>query len=179
MAKDILIPLNARDILAAIKELEGYKRQLIAVQERIVKRLLDMGAEDIKTTLTGHTFTGATIDSIDVKITQKGDTIEGVLSVDSEAILFLEFGAGLVGYGHPRAAEFGYGPGTYPGSGNWDNPDGWVYPTSDPALIVKVDSNGQGWGFSKGTPPLMPMLKASQLIERNILAVLTEELGLI
>lgn len=179
MQKTILIPLNESDIRAAIKELEGYKRQLIAVQRRIVKTLLEMGAESIRTTLSGHTFSGATLDSIKVDITRNGDTIEGVLSVSGEAILFLEFGAGLIGYGHPRAGEFGFGPGTYPGGGNWNNPGGWWYPTDDPALTIRTDSNGQGWGFSHGTKPLMPMEIASQLIQRNVLAVVTEELGLV
>lgn len=179
MQKTISIPLNEKDIRRAISELEGYKRQLIAVQRRTVKTLLEMGATSIKTTLSGHTFTGATLSSIDIDLKRTGDTIEGTLSVGGDAIMFLEFGAGLIGYGHPRAGEFGYGPGTYPGNGNWDNPGGWWYPTSDSALIIRTDANGQGWGFSHGTAPLMPVEQASQLIQRNILAVLTQELGLV
>lgn len=179
MPKTIHIPLNESDIRRAIRELEGQKRKLIAVQRRVIKTLLDMGADRVKATLSGHTFSGATLGSVNVEVSSKGDTVEGVLSVSGQAILFLEFGAGLIGYGHPRAGEFGFGPGTYPGNGNWNNPGGWWYPTDDPALVIRTDKNGQGWGFSKGTRPLMPMLEATQLIERNILAVLTEELDLV
>lgn len=179
MRKTIRIPLNETDIREAIKELENQKRTLIAVQKRVVKSLLEMGAESVRSTLSGHTFSGATLSSITVETSRDGDTLKGTLSVSGEAILFLEFGAGLIGYGHPRAGEFGYGPGTFPGNGNWDKKGGWWYPTDNPRLIIRTDSNGQGWGFSHGTKPLMPVEQASQLIKRNILAVVTEELGLV
>lgn len=178
MPKTIHTTLNASDLRKVARELEKEAQRIVAVQERIIQRLLDMGAENIKVTLSGHSFSGATQNSIDVTLSHKGNVIEGVLSVESEAILFLEFGAGLIGYGHPRASEFGYGPGTFPGKGNWDKQGGWWYPTNDAKLIIRTDSNGQGWGFSRGTKPLMPVLLASQLIQRNIEKVVREELGL-
>lgn len=162
------------DTKSAIRALEKERDRLMVLQKEIVQRLLDLGAENVRAILTGHVYTGATIDSISVKLESEGKTVKGTLSVGSEAILFLEFGAGLIGYGHPRASEFGYGPGTYPGAGHWDRPGGWWYPTSDPALIFHVDKNGQGWGFSRGTKPLMPMHLTTELIKRELANVVLE-----
>lgn len=177
MSKTIQIRLSDSSIKAAIKDLEATKRKLENLQTELVKRLLEIGAESVRTTLSGHTYTGETIGTVDVEIATRGGEVRGVLSVGGQAILFLEFGAGLIGYGHPRAGEFGYGPGTYPGNGHWDNSTGWWYPTNDPALAIRTDNKGQGWGFSRGTKPLMPMQIATELIKREIYSVV-KELGI-
>lgn len=178
MAKrTIRIPLTKRGVANAMKELEAEKKRILRAQQAIVETLLEMGADSIRTTLTGHVYSGQTIGSVNVELATQGTVVRGVLSVGGQAILFLEFGAGLIGYGHPRASEFGFGPGSYEGEGKWDNPNGWWYPTDDPLLAIRRDKYGQGWGFSRGTRPIMPMQQAVELIERNILRVARGELG--
>ena len=69
-----------------------------------------------------------------------------------EGALFLEFGAGyLMGYGHPE--PLGYGPGTYPGKGHWDDPNGWYY------------EHGKK---SYGNPPTAAMYNARKIIQQNL-----------
>ena len=77
-----------------------------------------------------------------------------------EDVLFIEFGAGArYGYGHPEAAENGMGPGTYPGKGHWDDPNGWTIP------------NGQ---HTYGNRPGMPMYNAVKTIEQQIEQIVRE-----
>lgn len=177
MRRNIQIPLNSRGLALMKKELEKEKARILWAQTEIVKRLLERGVMVMEGTLDNHVHTGETIDSIKVDIKTGAESTTGTLTVGSKAILFLEFGAGLIGYGHPRASEFGFGPGTYPGNGNWDNPGGWWYPTDDPALSLHVDKYGQMWGFSTGTRPLMPMHTTVEWVKRNVEAVTREVLG--
>lgn len=48
-----------------------------------------------------------------------------------EVLVILEFGAGITyGKGHPKANEFGFGPGTYPGQTHALTGEGWYVPKS-------------------------------------------------
>lgn len=72
----------------------------------------------------------------EISVTNEGKT--WTLTAAGTEVLILEFGSGLMGYGHPD--NLGYGPGTYPGKGHWNQPQGWWTPA------------GQ---HSYGSPPAM------------------------
>lgn len=75
----------------------------------------------------------------------------GTLVVENKDILFIEFGAGIIynkGKKHPKADEFGYGVGTYPGQIHAFDEEGWFYWDGTKRIP------------SKGTEATMPVNKA-------------------
>lgn len=168
----IQLSLNTKSIGMAIKELKSYQKKVEKAGDEIARRLADIGYDVAYGVMSGHVFTGETSESLDVV---KDGPNRYVLTAESQAILFFEFGAGAkYGYGHPWDDDFGYGPGTYPGAGHWDDPDGWWFPTSDQRLIIRTDKNGQGWGHSYGNKPYMPFYKADKAMIDALLTVAKE-----
>lgn len=166
--------LDSDSIQQAIDDLKKYKKKLEKAAKEMAKQLSELGFDVAFSIMDGHIFTGDTINSLDVK--QTGNNTF-VLVANSKAILFFEFGAGVkYGKGHPLAGEFGYGPGTYPGKGHWDDPNGWYYPTDDPRLIVKTTEDGKTYGHSYGNKPHMPFYNASKTMRENILKIAREVL---
>ena len=161
----ITFGLSSSEIEKAIRKTISYKNRFSKKCDLFISKLADEGYKTANVILTGHMFTGETAGSL--RIENRGKTSVGnryALVAQSQAILFFEFGAGIrySGEKHPQASEFGMGPGTFPGKGNWDNEKGWWYPTDDARLIIKTDENGQGWGPSYGTPPYMPLYRSGQ-----------------
>lgn len=165
----IKVHLNTRSIDSAIRYLEEYHRRVENAGDEIAKRLADLGYQVAYGVMSGHIFSGETIESLEVERVEEG---QYVLRAGSKAILFFEFGAGIrYGGGHPWSDDLGYGSGTYPGNGHWDDPDGWWFPTDDPRLIYRIDKNGQGWGHSYGNKPHMPFYLADKEIRDNIIKI--------
>lgn len=174
MPKTIKVRLSTRSIDAAIKELEEYEKKVKNAAEFIANGLSQIGYTVAVTVMSGHVWSGETIESLEVVHVEQGKYI---LRAASKALLFFEFGAGVrYGGGHPLAGELGMGPGTYPGQTHADDPNGWWFPTDDPRLIVSVDKNGQGWAHSYGNPPYMPFYQADVAIRENILRLAKEAL---
>lgn len=153
MKRKYVIGIDGSGIDEAIKGVKEYQNWLKRKTEELCKRLADLGYEFSYQVLSNHIYSGETIGSLTVE--KQGPT-QYVVRAESTAILFLEFGAGLIGYGHPEPGNFG--PGTYPGKGHWNDPGGWWFETDDPNLAVrKNDKTGKMYGHSYGTPPYMPM----------------------
>jgi hypothetical protein len=170
----ITFSLDPRSISRAIKDLRKYRDDVINKCNLFTRLVGAEGFQVANAIMSRHIFSGMTFESLRFETTGFG---VGRLVAESEALLFFEFGAGLNGGGHPLAGEMGYGPGTYPGSGNWDNPYGWWYPTDDPTLTVHTDSDGQGWAHSYGNPPRMPMYLASRAMRNSLIRVGMEVFG--
>lgn len=169
----IKVKLNSFDIDEAIKELEIYKQKIQIAAKEIAKRLAELGYEVAYSIINNNIFDDETLSqSLQVKAENENKYI---LLSNSKEILFFEFGAGAkYGYGHPLNADFGMGPGTYPGKGHWDDPNGWWYPTDNPSLIKHVDKSGQGWAHTYGNAPYMPFYKASKEIKANLQRIAEE-----
>ena len=164
--------LDPTSIGHAIRLLKDYRRQVVAAGPEIAKRLAKRGYVVACNVMSGHVFSGETIESL--KVIQEGDNTF-ILQANSKSLLFLEFGAGVrYGGGHPWDDDFGLGPGTYPGAGHWDDPNGWWFPTDDPRLVIRRDKNGQGWGHSYGNKPHMPFYKADKAMRNDILEIAKE-----
>ena len=75
------------------------------------------------------------------------------------SVLFWEYGSGLIGYGHPLAAELGFGPGTWSdgpnGKHHWNDPHGWYIP-------------GMKGMKSYGNPPALAMYSAGKLVKEEL-----------
>ncbi len=176
------ITINVFDpasIKRAIAELEAYKKTLEDAGMEIARRLGQIGYDVAFSVMSGHVFSGETSESL--AVTERDDGVV-VLSAQSQALLFFEFGAGVkYGAGHPWDDDTGYGPGTYPGNGHWDDPEGWWFPTDDPRLIIRTskDENGneQGWGHSYGNRPYMPFYKADKAMKEALIKTAEEVLS--
>lgn len=145
----------------AIKQLEGYADSLDRKAKELCERLANMGAMYAEWNFSGVLYAG----DIDYKITvEQGEGNTYMIKANGETVLFMEFGAGIKhGYGHPQAAQFGMGPGTYPeGKGHWDDPKGWWF-------------GGKGnWTHTYGNAPGMPMYNAAKDLRAEILQVAQE-----
>lgn len=155
-----------------ISDLKGLKKRLPEQADLLAKRLAELGYEVAYVNLSGHVFSGETLASLTVKHEGNG---RYSVSAGSKALLFLEYGAGATyGHGHPKAAEHGMGPGTYPGAGHWNDDDGWWFPTDDPALSKHYDRFGQGWAHSYGNPPYAPFYNAAEAIKAEVIQTARE-----
>lgn len=171
MPKITLNPFSPSSIQKVIDQVREYQKKVEKAGAEIAKELADLGYQVAYGIMSGHVFSGETSESLEVK---KVSDNQYILYAASKAILFFEFGAG-VAYAdtdHPWASDFGYGPGTYPGNGHWDDPQGWWFPTDDPRLIVYTSKKtGKSYGHSYGNKPHMPFYKADQAMIDNLVKI--------
>lgn len=157
----IKVELSVASIDAAIKQIEQYKNDLNRKAQELCKRLADMGALYAEWNFDGVLYAG----DIDYNVSvEQRDANTYVIKANGETVMFMEFGAGVRhGYGHPQAAEFGMGPGTYPnGKGHWDDPNGWWF------------GEKGNWTHTYGNAPGMPMYNAAKDLRKEILEVARE-----
>lgn len=151
----ITVDLSIGGLNELIRNLNGRARWIEERTQELVKRLTDYGV-----TLASVAFENAQYDGvIDVSVTfeERGELTRAVIAT-GVAVLFIEFGAGATyGYGHPEPQE--YGPGTYPGKGHWDDPNGWYY------------AHGKK---SYGNPPAAAMYNARKQVEEDIQTIARE-----
>jgi hypothetical protein len=151
MSKTITInPLDPGSINSAIKELNRYKAWVHAKENELRIRLATMGATVASIQFSRAIYNGT--NNVSVRVDNTGSV--AVIYAEGEAVAFIEFGSGAkYGYGHPEAAKFGAGPGTYPDSkGHWNDPKGWWFGHNE---------------HSFGNPPAMAMYQArEQMVEQ-------------
>lgn len=162
MAKKIKVNLSPASVDKAIKELEAYEEH---VKERCTafgQALKQFGLTKLKIQILPHIDSGETLGSITAIDESTTDTVRFRLCVTSEAILFLEFGAGIKYSSdpHPQAGDFGYGAGTYPGEGHWDDPNGWWYQDDD-----------EKWHHTYGQPASKPVYITAQQMREQIVTL--------
>ena len=151
---------NSASVDVAIKQLQDYQKRLEEKTEEVVKRLAEIGATRAQADFSNAQYDG----NKDFQITVEKSDNGYVVRASGESVLFVEVGTGVTyGYGHPKADEFGMGPGTYPnGKGHWDDPNGWYLPKS------------AGGGHTMGNAPALPMYNAEQEIKANIERIVKE-----
>ena len=157
----IKVELSVASIDAAIKQIEQYKNDLNRKAQELCKRLADMGALYAEWNFDGVLYAG----DIDYNVSvEQRDANTYVIKANGETVMFMEFGAGIRhGYGHPQAAEFHMGPGTYPnGKGHWNDPNGWWF------------GEKGNWTHTYGNAPGMPMYNAAKDLRKEILEVARE-----
>lgn len=118
-------PINPRSIQNAIRELEEYKREIKRKSDLLCDKLAELGAKRVSIEYSWvESLVSDSGDMPVISVTNEGDT--WTIHADGKEVAFLEFGSGLIGYGHPEPQ--GYGPGKYPGKGHWNDPKGWHTP---------------------------------------------------
>lgn len=143
----------------AMRAISAYEETLELKAKEICKRLADLGATGASLGFARSIYTGQSDFNVSVEEMNGGYSI----LADGETVLVLEFGAGVTyGGGHPQEAEFGMGPGTYPGQTHAMDQGGWYIPKA------------KGGGHTYGNPPNMPMYNAAQEIKSEIQRVAEE-----
>ena len=106
----------------ATRSLEEYAADLIEKANTVCERLASMGAVRASLDFARAIYNGTNDVAVTVEPIDNGYAIHA----RGNAVLFIEFGSGAsYGYGHPEPES--YGPGTYPGKGHWDDPNGWWF----------------------------------------------------
>ena len=156
----ITIDLNNKEsIQAAEDQLRAYAAELDDKAKEICVRLADRGAARAT-----FDYASVPLERNDVEVVSEETDSGAKVTATGETVLFLEFGAGArMGYGHPDPQ--GFGPGTYPGKGHWDDPKGWWIPKE------------HGGGHTYGNPPAMGMYNASREMRDRAQEVAEEVLG--
>ena len=154
MSKTIKMTLDAKSIANAIKELQDYQSWLHIKANELSTRLADMGSINVSLGYSRAIYTGPK--DTDVTVEDRGNNTYAIVA-SGETVLILEFGAGVTyGDGHPQAAEFGYGPGTYPGQTHAMDPRGWYLPKE------------KGGGHTFGNAPSMTMYQTAKDLREDL-----------
>ena len=167
MAKTIRINgISEATIEAAAKELRRYAEWIERKESELRSRLASLGATVASIQFSRAIYNG--VNDVSVRVDDTGSV--AVIYAEGESVAFIEFGSGeKYGYGHPNAAEHGYGPGTWSdgpeGKGHWDNPNGWWLPKD------------KGGGHSYGNPPAMAMASAVNAMVEEITSIAREVFG--
>lgn len=151
------VDLSERGIKELIDGLGQYNQWIKIKSNELCKRLADMGAVRASLGFARAIYNGTEDHTISVVPINGGYAVRA----DGETVLFVEFGTGLIGYGHPEA--HGLGPGTYPGKGHWDDPNGWWYAHNQ---------------HTYGNPPNMPMYNTVKELEQELARVVKEVFAL-
>ena len=161
----ISMTLDPKSIDAAIAQLEAYRDGLDAKAQMLVERLTMMGATNVSLSFSRLIYTGPV--DISVSVEERGKAKYAIVA-NGETVLIAEFGAGLIGYGHPEPKVDGVemGPGTYPDSkGHWNDEKGWWLPRS---------KTGGKAVHTFGNPPTMAMYNTAKDLKKELLRVAQE-----
>ena len=138
----------------AQRRLDEYFADLIEKANTVCERLASMGAVRASLDFARAIYNGTNDVAVTVEPIDNGYAIHA----RGDAVLFIEFGSGAsYGYGHPEPE--GYGPGTYPGKGHWDDPNGWWYGNHE---------------HSYGNPPAQAMYNAKRDIQAEVQRIADE-----
>lgn len=138
----------------ATRSLEEYAADLIEKANTVCERLATIGAVRASLDFSRAIYNGTN----DVEVTVEPIDNGYAIHARGDAVLFIEFGSGATyGYGHPEPE--GYGPGTYPGKGYWDDPNGWWYGSHE---------------HSYGNPPAAAMYHAKQDVLQEVQRIADE-----
>lgn len=153
------IQINGID--AVIRRLENYANNLETKKRTFLERLAEIGVSVADTTFRSAEYDGDN----DVKVAPQEWIDDNTIAVQASGttVLFIEFGSGLIGYGHEWGEGLGYVPGSWSdsemGKGHWADPNGWYY------------KHGEK---SHGNPPARAMYEASKEMRRQMLDIARE-----
>ena len=153
--KKITISLSTNDLEMLAGMFENYKQVIDSKADELAEALAKVGKESAELGFAQAYYDGN--NDVKVDYQHRGDGVYAVIA-DGNAATFIEFGAGLIGYGHPE--PHGMTPGSYSttvGKGLWANPEGWIYEHHSPR--------------SHGNPPAMAMYNAKKEIETRIMYI--------
>lgn len=172
MAKHTLkANLSFESLSKLSKDFNKYKNNVLRLNEEFVSRLASVGIPIIGAKIAAAQGDSEKGYSTFIQIYHFGEEkCMARIVVENKDILFIEFGSGIhynnAKTHNPKAAELGYGVGSYPGQTHAFNPKGWWY------------SNGAGSSIhSYGTEATAPMQSASAEIIRRVKDIASEVFG--
>ncbi len=140
----------------AARELRDYAKWIQLRATELAKRLAAYGLTRVRTGYNAAVFPEESRD-VSVSVEKRGENTYAVVAGGHD-VLFLEFGSGIVyGAGHPQNADFGMGPGTYPGQTHVPDPGYWWYTGED----------GESH-YSVGNAPSMVMYLTGMELEQEV-----------
>ena len=135
----------------AAKKMENYAEDFDKKADDVCRRLADIARFRFIRQFYSVHYDGNDDTKISVDPINKGYR----LRASGNAVLFIEFGSGVIGAGHPDPGP--YGPGTWSegpnGKGHWQDPNGWYW------------AHGQK---SIGNPPAAGMYWAEQEVKSSV-----------
>lgn len=151
------ISLDSNEIADLIKDLNDYADGITGKCQLFVRRLVKIGMDVVNVEYGSGLGDSSREHNCTYNFDSEGNLVKAQIVVTGEDLLFIEFGSGIRWNKspHPKASEYGYGVGTYPGQTHAYDPNGWYY-REDGKLH-----------HSWGTEATMPVYKASlQMIEK-------------
>ena len=161
MKKYYSIELSKNGINELKQGLKEYRKWVKQKSEELAERLAEIGVAKAQVNFAAAYYEGNEDSTVTA---EKRDNGYAVVAKGT-TVLFVEFGAGIIGGGHPE--ENGMTPGSYSdtvGRGQWSNPEGWIYQHDKPR--------------SHGNPANMPMYNSMKEVEMELERVAREVLEL-
>ena len=165
MSRTITInPFDPASVRAAANEIREYAKWVEARTTELVERLADYGLTRVRMGYDAALFDeDKEVRDVDVSVENRGENTYAIVASGHD-VLFLEFGSGIkYGDGHPLNADFGMGPGTYPGQTHVPDPGYWYYTGAD----------GESHS-SEGNAPSMVMYLTGMELEAELLRIARE-----
>ena len=178
-AKTIRVPLTEAGIDKAIREVRQYKQKLLRDCKTLVERLTEKGVEIARVQIASMdncSSLGWLSDSLDRALVSTDTGYIGYVRVNSSLGMFIEFGTGIKGAGHPHPlfAEFGW---IYDSNGH--GMDGWWYPTdeADPNPKKRYSEESGWYGWTRGMPSRPFLYNTSQTLKDELVQTAREVFG--
>ena len=130
MNKKIHIDIcNPASVRAGVTQLRQYAEWINTKAQELAERLARYGLQRVQAGYAAVPYDG--VKDYHVEVEQRGKNAYAIVA-SGQTVLFLEFGSGIsYGAGHPLNAEYGMGPGTYPGQTHVPDPGYWWYTGTD------------------------------------------------
>jgi hypothetical protein len=165
--RKIKVELSPNGIESAVKQFTAYTAQISAKNRLFVDRLASIGIPIVEAKIRASRGDSEKGTSTYIELLDEGDTTSTArLVVENKDILFIEFGSGIrynnSKMKNEKAAELGYGVGSYPGQTHAFSKNGWFYEDHG----VKI--------HSYGTEATMPMQSAVDEIVMQIREIARE-----
>lgn len=150
--------------IARVK-LENYANFTLEEKgKELAERLADIGLQDVICQFEETPYVGPIEGDIDV--VERGEGKYAIVA-NGEVYVILEFGAGVTYefVPHPKASEFGFGAGTYPGQTHAKDPKGWYLPKE------------KGGEHTYGNPPSRAMYDSATKLRDDLVRIAREVFG--
>lgn len=161
--------ITVQNVDKAVSRIEDRRKSLQIKINRFLERLSVLGAYRARVEFTNAMYAGTN----DVEVSVEATTTGYKVVAKGQAVLFIEFGTGVLNPEHPQSSEFGFTHGTY-GLGKGTNERGWVY-------VGEQGNAGQplreGVYHTYGNPPAKAMYYAAKDMKSEIHAIAKEVFG--
>lgn len=161
--------ITVENVDKVVSQLKDYKKDLRKRVKLLLEKLSVLGAYRARIEFTNAMYAGDNDVEISVTSTRTGYKVVA----KGRAVLFIEFGTGIINPEHPQSGEFGFSHGTY-GKGKGANEKGWIY-------VGEQGNAGQpirdGVYRTYGNPPAKAMYYAAKDMKAEIYKIAKEVFG--